>query len=284
MTIRGLETLPTPVAEVVTTAVGQAHREDPVRPRTGGPAGNARLTAWLGMLLLVAFVVECATLLSLHGLLSAHIFVGALLVPLALAKTATTVWRMLRYYFGNADYRSAGPPPLLLRLLGPLVVLTSLAVLGTGVALVAIGSGHRGSLGGFAGFRLDALTLHKAAFVLWLVVTSLHTLARLVPAMLLAGRRLGPRNVPGGGLRLATLALVVAVSIATGAVVLSLGGNYRSERDRGFDRRHDDGAACAQVHLGSAHIQDHSASLRITCDNARPAGNAGAVNVGAALA
>src|SRR3954453_16080559 len=159
-----METLPTPVAEVVSTAVGHSHRTDPVRPRTGGPAGNARLTAWLGVLLLVAFVVECVTLMSLDGMLSAHVFVGALLVPLALAKTATTSWRMLRYYFGNADYRRAGPPPLLLRLLGPLVVITSLAVLGTGLALIALGDSSRVAIAGVAGFRLDAVMLHKAAF------------------------------------------------------------------------------------------------------------------------
>ena len=266
MTIRGLDALPTPVADVLSAAVGQAHRSDPVGPRTGGPAGNARLTAWLGVLLLIAFVVECATLLSLNGLLSMHIFVGALLVPLALAKTATTGWRMLRYYLGNVGYRQAGPPPLLLRLLGPLVVLTSLAVLGTGLALIAVGSNDRGSLGTFVGFRLDALTFHKAAFVLWLVVTSLHTLARLVPALLLAGKRLGPRGVPGGHLRIAVLTLTVAVSVVTGALVLSL-SHYRSERHRGF-----------------AHIHDQSASLCATCESARPAGSAGAVTVGAALA
>src|SRR5438270_5484558 len=232
--MRGLDSLPTPVAEVVATAVGQGHREDPISARTGGPAGNARLTAWLGVVLLLAFLVECATLASLQGLLSVHIFVGALLVPIALAKTATTAWRMLRYYFGNTHYRQAGPPPLLLRVLGPLVVLTSLAVLGTGLALVALGSGHAGSLGAFAGFRLDALTLHKAAFVLWLVVTSLHTLARLVPAVLIAGKRLGPRAVPGGGLRVGVLALTFAVSVLTGAIVLSL-SHYQS-------RHHRDGA------------------------------------------
>lgn len=245
--MRGLEGLPTPVAEVVSTAVGQEHRDDPVRPGTGGPAGNARLTAWLGVLLLVAFLVECVTLISLQGLLSVHVFVGALLVPLALAKTATTAWRMVRYYLGNDDYRQAGPPPLLLRLLGPLVVLTSLAVLGTGLALIAVGSREGGSFGSLAGFRLDALTLHKAAFVLWLVVTSLHTLARLVPAVLIAGKRLGPRAVPGGRWRVGALALTLAVSVMTGAVVLSL-SDYRSEG-------HDDGLA---------HIHDHSRSLRIT--------------------
>jgi len=230
----------------VTTAVGQAHREDPVRPRTGGPAGNARLTAWLGLLLLVAFLLECATLASLHGLLSVHIFIGALLVPLALAKTATTTWRMSRYYLGNDDYRQAGPPPLLLRLLGPLVVLTSLAVLGTGLALIALGSGHGGSLGSFAGFRLGALTLHKATFVLWLVVTSLHTLGRLIPAVFLAGRRLGPRAVPGGRLRVGVLMLTVAVSVVTGALVLSL-SNYQSEHHGDFGQGRDDGAAVTTV-------------------------------------
>jgi len=254
------------VADVLSTAVGQAHREDPVGARTGGPAGNARLTAWLGVLLLAAFVVECVTLLSLQGLLSVHIFVGGLLVPLALAKTATTAWRMLRYYANNVSYRRAGPPPLLLRLLGPLVVLTALAVLGTGLALLAVGS-VRSAFATVLGFRLDALLLHKAAFVLWLVVTSLHTLARLVPALLLAGRRLGPHDVPGGTLRAGVLTLTVAVSALTGALVLSFGGDYRSERHRGF-----------------AHIHDPSLSLCITAETARPAGSAGAVSVGAALA
>src|SRR5206468_8010135 len=74
------------------------------------------------------------------------------------------------------SYRRAGPPPLLLRLLGPLVVLTSLAVLGTGLALIAHGSKEGGRLGSFAGFRLGALTLHKAAFVLWLVRLEEYTM------------------------------------------------------------------------------------------------------------
>src|SRR5947209_6114801 len=134
----GIDSLPVPVADVVATAIGREHRDDPVRPGSGGPAGNARLTAWLGLLLLAAFLVECATLVSLHRLVAVHIFVGAMLVPLALVKTATTGWRMIGYYAGNADYRRAGPPPLLLRLLGPLVVLSSLAVLGTGLALLPL--------------------------------------------------------------------------------------------------------------------------------------------------
>ena len=60
-------------------------------------------------------------MLSLHSMLSAHILIGAVLVPLVLLKTATTGWRILRYYVGSKAYRIAGPPPLLLRVLGPLV-------------------------------------------------------------------------------------------------------------------------------------------------------------------
>jgi hypothetical protein len=246
MTTRGLESLPAPVAEVVTTAAGMAHREDPVRPRTGGPAGNARLTAWLGMLLLVAFLVECFTLVSLNRLVGVHIFVGALLVPLALLKTATTSWRMLRYYTGNTEYRLAGPPPLLLRLLGPLVVLTSLAVLGTGLALVALGTdGSYRSLFAAGGFNADPFTLHKVAFVLWLVVTSAHTLARLVPAgQLMANRGGVARVVPGRPARITVLITSVAASVVVGVVVLAASNDWSHGFQRGDDR-------------GFEHSQDH---------------------------
>ena len=90
MLSRASDALPGPIAEVIATAAGRSHREDPVAPHTGGPAGNARLTAWLGVLLLAAFLVELLTLVSLQRFVSVHILVGALLVPLALAKTVTT--------------------------------------------------------------------------------------------------------------------------------------------------------------------------------------------------
>ena len=131
--------LPRPLDEVVSTALGEVHRDDPALPRTGGPAGNARLTAWAGVVLLVLFLVECFTLLGLDQMLSVHIVVGAMLVPLALLKTATTGWRIARYYAGSPMYREAGPPPLLLRTLGPLVIFTALAVLGSGLALIPLG-------------------------------------------------------------------------------------------------------------------------------------------------
>ena len=246
MTSRGLDALPPPVADVVATAAGMAHRDDPIAPRTGGPAGNALLTAWLGVLLLAAFLVELVTLASLHQLVSVHIFVGTLLVPLALLKTATTTWRMVGYYAGASRYRQAGPPPILLRVLGPAVVLTALAVLGTGLALVALGrDGSYQPFATVAGFALDPFTLHKIAFVLWLVVTAAHTLGRLIPALQLVINRGGrTRVVPGAPARLGVLLAAVAVSAAAGVVVLSASGSWTG----GFDHRDD---------RGSAHIQDH---------------------------
>jgi hypothetical protein len=246
MTLRGLDSLPAPVADVVSTAAGMAHRDDPVAPRTGGPAGNARMTAWLGILLLGAFLVELATLASLQRLVAVHIFVGALLVPLALMKTVTTTWRMVRYYTRNAAYQQSGPPPMLLRLLGPLVVLTALAVLGTGLALVAVGTdGSFRPLVTYAGFVVDPFTLHKVAFVLWLGVTALHTLARLVPAIQLMVNRAGrTRFVPGTPARIGVLLATLAVSVVVGALVLSASSDWN-----GFQHRDD--------YRGSASGGDH---------------------------
>lgn len=103
--------MPRILGDVVASASGAELRHDPELPRTGGPAGNARLTAWTGLLLLVGYLVECFTLLSLHAMLTVHILVGAILVPLVMLKTATTGWRIVRYYLGSPSYRAAGPPP-----------------------------------------------------------------------------------------------------------------------------------------------------------------------------
>lgn len=226
---------PTPLdtstlGETFATAIGRTHRDDEVTQPTGGPAGNARLTAWVGLVLLVLFAVECATLLSLSTFIGVHIFLGAFLLPLVLLKTATTGWRMLRYYTRSQTYVRSGPPPLLLRLLAPLVVVGALAVLGTGISLVALGDSAHDTLFTLLGFQVNAITLHQAAFVLWLATTGLHVLGRFVPALqlsrLLPAPTAAPRSVPGVKSRLALLGLTAATAVATGAVVLELAGSW----------------------------------------------------------
>lgn len=207
--------------DLVRTATGQAHRADPLRGRTGGPAGNARLTSWTGLVLLVVLAVEGFTLLSLGQLLGVHILIGALLVPVVLLKSASTGWRIARYYTGDADYVAAGPPPLVLRLLGPLVVLASLAVLGTGLALIAMGSDSFRTLVALPGLGVSMVTLHQLSFVGWFAVMTLHVLGRTIPALReVTSRRAKGNGTPGGSARGGLLAASLAAGVVVGILVL----------------------------------------------------------------
>jgi hypothetical protein len=141
---------------------GIRHRRD----TTGGAEGNERLTALTGMALLVLFAAEGVTILSVRGMLTLHFFLGMLLIGPVALKACSTVYRFVRYYSGAAGYRRKGPPAPLLRMLGPFVVLTSVAVIGSGVMLAFTGPG-----GG------AWLLLHKASFVLWFGAMTVHVLA-----------------------------------------------------------------------------------------------------------
>jgi hypothetical protein len=231
--------------DVLAEAGGRAHRADSVAPRTGGPAGNARLTAWTGIVLLALFLVELFTTLDVEGMLTWHVAVGAVLVPIALSKTASTTWRFARYYSGHRAYQQAGPPPTLLRFLGPLVVLSTLGLLISGVTLIIMGptTGRRSSVWALG---LDMLTVHQALFIAFCATTGLHVLARFVPAVLLVSGHVGrdgavPRQVPGRAGRLATLALAVAVGALTAVLVVHGEGAW--QHDRHVDRGPRAGAA-----------------------------------------
>ncbi|HEX4721268.1 MAG TPA: hypothetical protein VH333_02050 [Pseudonocardiaceae bacterium] len=223
------------------TAIGSRRRDDPITTPSGGPAGNARLTAWTGLLLLVVSLAECATLVSVRGLITVHILIGAFLLPLVMLKTLTTGWRITRYYLGSAAYRQAGPPPLLLRILGPLVVLSGLAVLGTGLALIALGPATFTPIITLAGYRVDALTLHQGAFIVWLAATGLHVLVRTVPALQLATGSRQHRAVAGARRRASVLLGTVLIGVAVSVLVLQLSGHWT--HGGGAFHRHDSGSS-----------------------------------------
>src|SRR4051812_42658121 len=132
-------TLQRALAGTLAEASGREVRDNPVVAGSGGPAGNALLTAWTALVLLLLSAGELLTLFDVRGLISWHVVLGALLVPPAVMKTASTTWRMASYYLRRTPYRRAGPPPLLMRLLGPLVVISTLGLLGTGLLLVLMG-------------------------------------------------------------------------------------------------------------------------------------------------
>lgn len=168
----------------------------------GGPDGNERLTATAGAVLFLLLAAEGVTILSIGQLLSPHVFIGMLLIPPVALKLGSTGWRFARYYRGRREYREKGPPLLPLRLLAPVVVVSTVAVFATGIALLVRGPGQ--------GFLLG---LHKASFVVWLVSTSIHVLARLVRMSETLRAR-----YPGLGLRLG----LAAVTLAAGAGVATL--------------------------------------------------------------
>jgi hypothetical protein len=212
-------------------ALGRTSRDDPSAPRSGGPAGNARLTAWTGLLLLVLSLAELVTLLDVGSLINWHIAIGTLLIPPALLKTASTGWRIARYYRHDPAYRHAGPPPLILRVLGPGVVASTLGLLASGLLLIILGRQRsRDVFVSALGQRVDWLTLHQALFIAWAVLTGLHVLARTIPALRLAFvRPAGHRSVDGGGRRAAALVIVVVLAGISAAVVLAFGGSWKQD-------------------------------------------------------
>lgn len=149
----------------------------------GGTAGNEQLTNITGMLLIVLLAVLGVTILRIGQFIWLHLFLGLLLVGPVVLKMASTGYRFLRYYTGDRIYVAKGPPELVLRLLGPVVVVSTVVVFVSGVVLMFEGPAHRSLL----------LLIHKASFILWLVATGLHVLGHL-PSL---GRSL--RSVPVAG-------------------------------------------------------------------------------------
>jgi hypothetical protein len=193
------------------------------RTRTGGSAGNEQLTAIVGTILVVLLAIEGATLLNLTSLLTVHAFVGMLLIPVVVLKIGSTGWRMLRYYRRGEEYVRRGPPHIALRaLVGPVLVLSSILVLGTGVALLALDETH-GTLVG----------LHKASFVVWAGAFGIHVLAHLLemPRTLRA-------RIPGVALRaaLVTGSLVAGAALAVATLPGADHLQDRATSHVGFDR------------------------------------------------
>jgi hypothetical protein len=183
-----------------------------------------------GAVLLVLLAAEGFTILSLGQLLTPHFFIGMLLLGPVALKAGSTIYRFIRYYAGSAPYRRKGPPALLLRLLGPVIIASTAGVFGTGIALAVAGP---------AG-QQPWLFLHKASFVIWFCAMTVHVLAYLprLPRLLAgeargaaAGEAEGPAPGPGGGYggraaaalggRGLRLALLVA-SLAAGLVIAML--------------------------------------------------------------
>lgn len=152
------------------------------RLTAGGSDGNERLTVLTGIVLFVLLAALGVTILRIHPLIWEHLFIGMLLLGPVLLKLGSTGYRFVRYYTHDSIYRGKGPPPSYLRLLGPLVVLSTAVVFASGVALLLLGPSSRSTL----------LLVHRASFFVWLAATAVHVLGHLpeVAQALNGGREL----------------------------------------------------------------------------------------------
>ncbi len=181
----------------------------------GGTTGNEQLTAATGAALIVLLAVIGVTLLRLRPLLSVHLFVGMLLIPPILLKLASTGYRFIRYYTHNQDYLRKGPPPTLLRMIAPVVVLSTAVVFASGVALLFVGPSSRDTL----------LPIHKVSFIIWGVFFALHVLGHLLelPSALRADYAPAARltgDVTGRAGRMLALAGALVAGVALAILVI----------------------------------------------------------------
>jgi len=179
--------------------------------RAGGVAGNTRLTSSVAVILLVTLFLEGLTIVQVGAHLTWHVFLGIVLIPISLLKAGATTWRFVRYYLKNPDYQRKGPPPLLLRLLGPFVVILTMVLLFTGLGLIVIAP---------VPWRSTLLGLHRISFVLWFGAMTIHVLGHLGETASQGWRdyvRRTRRDVAGASLRqwsaLASLATGVVLGI-----------------------------------------------------------------------
>jgi hypothetical protein len=190
------------------------------RHRFGGVEGNEILTSATAGVLTVLLVAEGVTIVHMGGLVSAHMFIGMVLIPPVLLKLATTGYRFVRYYTGSRAYRALGPPLLPLRLLAPVLVATTIAVFVTGVLLLAMG--HKSD---------TLLEIHKVSFIVWGVMFAAHFLAyvpRVVSSLRADWGAARREAVPGAGLRGMLLAASVGGAAALALSLLSTMNAWRA--------------------------------------------------------
>jgi len=190
-------------------------RRDPL----GGTAGNEALTSAVAAVLTLLLAAEGITILDLGGLRGPHMVIGILLIPPLLVKFASTGYRFARYYSGARAYREKGPPLLALRLLAPLLVVLTVAVFATGVALLLVGH----SSGGL-------LLAHKATFIGWGACFGVHFLAylpRMARSLALDWTARRRREIGGGGLRLGLVAGAIAGGVALAFAAGSAIGHWQ---------------------------------------------------------
>jgi hypothetical protein len=191
-----------------------------------GAEGNERLTAMTGAVLLIGLSIECYTILRIGRLLTLHVFLGMLLLGPVVLKAGSVLYRFVRYYTGSAPYRRKGPPALLLRVIGPIIMLLTACVFGSGIMLAVTGPSYYGPPGGW-------LEVHRISFIAWAFFIVVHVLAYVprVPRLLAAEARGGGPLLGllgGRGARLALLSASLLAGLVIALLTVHLAGKWES--------------------------------------------------------
>ena len=192
----------------------------------GGAEGNERLTAMTGAVLLILLAVECYTILKIGRLITLHVFLGMLLLGPVVLKAGSVLYRFVRYYTGSAPFRRKGPPALLLRVIGPVIMLLTACVFGSGIMLAVTGPSY-GNYGAPSGW----LQVHRISFIAWAFFIVIHVIAYVprLPRLLSAEARGGSLRLLGGrGTRLGLLLASLLAGLVAALLTVHLAGKWQS--------------------------------------------------------
>jgi hypothetical protein len=195
-------------------------REDTEDTEGTAAAGNARLTGSTGLVLLLLFAVQVGTVvIGVKTHVTLHVFVGLLLVPPLLTKIASVARRFIGYYRHERAYQRRGAPPLPLRVLGPVLLGTTLLLFITGITE-------------FLAPTVVVSKIHDVSAYLWLVLVLAHLAGHGRDIRRTAIRDWLPRAraaVPGAALRQAAILASLAAGLALALALVSHVGTFHNE-------------------------------------------------------
>jgi hypothetical protein len=172
-----------------------------------------------GAVLAILLAAECYTILRIGRLLTLHVFLGMLLLGPVTLKAGSVLYRFVRYYTGRRPYRRKGPPAPLLRLVGPVVLLSTACVFGSGIMLAVTGPS--------GGPPSEWLEVHRISFIAWAFFTAIHVLAYLPRVPRLLGTEVRAENALGGrGTRLALLIASLLAGLVIALLTVHLAGSW----------------------------------------------------------
>jgi hypothetical protein len=192
----------------------QERTPEPASKTQHGVAGNARLTALTGGVLLMLLAVQGLTILRMGQLLWLHLFLGIALAVLVALKLSSAGYRMAGYYLRRPTYLQEGPPHTAMRVLAVPFVLTTIGIFASGGALLLVGPS----------IRQPMVLIHKVCFFAWIGFFVIHLLAHAQDLARVVRVELGGGAhavlVRGRGARLGAIAGTLALGVIAAALLI----------------------------------------------------------------